>query len=218
MQNFLLNGLHWMDCNFLGCDLNPLMPRFANGIISRWNILNHGRLQILLSSAEDQLNDVLLYYQGNVALILLQFPTPCRLQDDGSDGNSQLPASETECMASPTVMAQIANILHQKGNGRLLIQSNCEDVAVRLRKLAIENKLEVVSADPFVRQEDVGTRRTTQRTEKWLRSQKKLGIECGRAVGFGWWSQRILPSGCSTETEVACEFEGTPVHRCLFKA
>lgn len=217
-EDYLLKRVNWMDCNFLGCDLNPLMPRFANGITCRWNHLNLGRLQILLSSAEDTLNDILLHYQGNVALILLQFPTPYRLQDDCSDGNSQLPASETECMASPTVMAQIANILHQKGKGRLLIQSNCEDVAIRLRNLAIQQKLEVVPADPFVQQKDAATRRTTQRTEKWIQFQKKLGVECERAVGFGWWSRRILPPGCATETEVACEFERIPVHRCILKA
>ena len=94
--------------------------------------------------------------------------------------------------------------------GALLVQSNCEDVAVHLRNQAMSMRLCAVNADyPVLQPRDDQTHRLTRRTREWI----DHGGE--RAVGREWAAQSILPPQCATETEIACLDQKTPVYRIL---
>jgi len=238
----------WTDCNFLGGDLNPRTTRFATGIARRWqrrlngnlhsdgndgSNRHHRRLEYCTISTEDLLDAVEANYPGRVALVMLQFPTPYRLEkdDNGEQGeafNTQLPDGPTSkaFMASPFVLRKVARLLKRKGgSGRLLVQSNCEDVAIRIRDMALQEGLRCVPANSPVTRLPLAT----ERTQRWLENNNnnnnnddddsdgasRRGATTERAVGRDWWSDAILP--CQTETEAACELQGTPVHRCLFE-
>ena len=53
-------------------------------------------------------------------------------------------------------------------------------------------------------------RRIPQRTALYI------AMGCERAEGDGWSQEPILPRKGSTETELACQMNETPVHRCIF--
>jgi SAM-dependent methyltransferase len=194
------------DCNYLGGDLSGLTIRFGQGIATRWNLQE--RLQYTYASAEDLLDQIDALYPGPVALILIQFPTPYRLTKK-EGGNTQLPTDlNSGFMASEGVMRQTAKLLRKSGGGHLLLQSNCEDVAVTMRNVATNVGMTCIDAvRPVTSLDDCG--RLPQRTQEWIR----LGGE--RAIGPEWSSVSLLPARCTTETEVACELENTPIHRCL---
>lgn len=91
------------------------------------------------------------------------------------------------------------------------MQTNCEDVAVALRDRASDvGLISVPAIHPVTSPAEQG--RLPERTIEWIRN----GGE--RAVGPEWSTEPLLPERCATETEVACEIQGTPVHRCLFKS
>jgi hypothetical protein len=107
-------------------------------------------------------------------------------------------------------MRQTAKLLKKSGGGHLLLQSNCEDVAVTMRNVATNVGMTCIDAvRPVTSLDDGG--RLPQRTQEWIR----LGGE--RAIGPEWSSVSLLPARCTTETEVACELENTPIHRCLME-
>jgi SAM-dependent methyltransferase len=204
----LLGDVAIGDCNYLGGDLSGLATRFGQGIATRWNLQD--KLQYTYASAEDLLNQIDAVYPGPVALILIQFPTPYRLV--GKEvGNTQLPTDlNSGFMANESVMRQTAKLLKKSGGGHLLLQSNCEDVAVTMRNVATNVGMTCIDAVRPVISLDDGER-LPQRTQEWIR----LGGE--RAIGPGWSSVSPLPARCTTETEVACELQNTPIHRCLMK-
>lgn len=209
----LSSSLHDVDltkCNYLGGDLNEATVRFANSITSRWNLTD--RLHFIQASAEDMLDQMEeSNYPGELSLVLIQFPSPWRIKKKGQ-GNTQLPTGpEDGFMVSPSLMKKISKLLHSnKKSNYLLLQTNCEDVAVALCDRARDIGLVSVSAVHPVTSPAVHGGRLTERTMEWIR----LGGE--RAIGPEWSAKPILPERCSTETEVACEIQGTPVHRCLF--
>jgi SAM-dependent methyltransferase len=204
----LLGDVAIGDCNFLGGDLSGLTIRFGQGIATRWNLQD--RLQYTYASAEDLLDQIDSLYPGPVALILIQFPTPYRLVEKAG-GNTQLPTDlNSGFMASERVMRQTAKLLKKSGGGHLLLQSNCEDVAVTMRNVATSGGMTCIDAvHPVASLDDGG--RLPQRTQEWIR----LGGE--RAIGPEWSSVSPLPARCTTETEVACELQNTPIHRCLME-
>ena len=203
----LLKDRDWNDCTYLGGDLSQLAVRFGRGITDRWRL--DDRLQFVCAPADRFLREVESVYPNQVALVLIQFPTPYRLANK-QDGNNQLPSNaESGFMVSRAVMQQIANLLAKSG-GRLLLQSNCEDVAITMRDTALKCGLKCIpSSQPVTRLTDKG--RLPQRTEEWI----LLGGE--RAIGPEWSEAPLLPSRCATETEIACEIKRTPVHRCLLE-
>ena len=205
------------ECNFVGGDLSQLAIRYANSISHRWNLAD--RLQFTYASASDLLDSVTYQYPGKVKLIMIQFPTPFRLSGEKyNDGNSQLPTNaddDSGFLASHMILKKIAVLLGKGiGDCYLLIQSNCEDVAIYMRNVGCSVGLEVVPAyhpvfEPIL--PDNASVRLTDRTKAWI----QLGGE--RAVGPEWSSRPLLPDRCWTETEVACQIQKTPVHRCLLK-
>jgi SAM-dependent methyltransferase len=220
----LLSGNHplttWQDCNFVGVDLGALGIGYARSVASRWCL--EDRLQFVVDSAEDFVEKVKESYPGPIRLFLIQFPTPYRLKPAETNdsyaksGNSQLPTSANDGFM---VTEKLLRLIHEsllKTNGRLLIQSNCEDVAVGIRNLAckevgflFESMSTNVESSPFTSVSV--TPRIPQRTADWI----AMGGE--RANGPGWFGNPLLHREGATETEVACALNGTPVHRCLLR-
>lgn len=266
-------NLDWATCNYIGVDTNCLSIGYANGIASRWNLL-HGRVFFRIDRAEQFLERLEQTYPGDVALILIQFPTPFRLvrrEDDeeagkdGSDfeitamndfsmedeiigdvvmeeddvnrldyddlhtkpssqhqeqqrGNSRLPLNvHSGFMVNPNVLRLARRALEHNGGGRgkLLIQSNCEDVAVTMLALARSIGLEPMSVPHCVihsnnDDDDRTQSRMPKRTLEWI------SMGGSRAEGPMWSSVPFLPERAATETEVSCLFHGTPIHRICF--
>lgn len=215
---------NWKDYNYVGVDLGGLGICYARSLASRWGITD--RLQFVVASAEEFLQHLKTSYPGPIALCLIQFPTPYKLKAPGNAqgikkiGNTRLPTSAKDgFMVSSDLLALVRDCL-SKSNGRLLLQSNCEDVAIHMRDLAC-NQIGFVAIqiekETSKAQNDTCTSlpikvRIPQRTADWI----AMGGE--RAVGTGWCEIPILQRQGATETEVACGLNGTPVHRCLLQA
>lgn len=207
------NGFHWHRCNYLGVDLNPLAIGYASSIAQRWGV--NERLAFVHNSASNILQQA-SSYNGSVKRILVQFPTPYRLpaSSDGKNseqtGNSQLPESVKSGFMVSANLLKLAEGLLRASNGELLVQSNCEDVAVWIRNTAREQakfSLQVVTDEV-----ELGSSNPTQRTQKWIQMNGE------RAIGAGWSAIPLLPRTGRTETEIACIANGTPVHRCILRA
>ncbi len=209
----LLSGADFPDCNFIGGDLNQGATRFADGIAHRWGIGK--RLSFVTCSTKTLLKQVLERYQGPVALILVQFPTPYRLVHEDY-GNSQLPDGvESGFMIDSSVMDIIVTILQKSSVGnlkaRFLFKTNCEDVALTVRTLANAKGLRCIQTDTGRTIQQLDGMRPSQRTQRWI----EMGGD--RAAGKDWWHSSLLPVNCDTETEVACNLQNTAVHQCLFE-
>lgn len=202
-------GIDWNECNYLGGDLSILGTRFGKGIATRWELTDH--LQFTLASAQDLIQQVDRAYPGRVALIMIQFPSPYRLKESG---NTQLPSeAKSGFMVNDSLMGGVAQMVRRSG-GHVLLQSNCEDIAVAMKDLGTKMGLSAVpAAQPVLSVDDMPPHgRTPQRQQEWIRLGGK------RALGPEWSRVPLLPQGCATETEASCEVEKTPVHRCLMKA
>ena len=213
--------IDWKNCNFLGADLSRISINFASSVAVRWEINN--KVHFALSSAEEIMEYVLNTYPGKVQLCMIQFPTPFRFNDETPEsddkdqvtrlGNMQLPTDAfSGFMVTKKLLESTVRAL-DKDNGFLLLQSNCEDVAVFMNRLASESGfVPSPSQTPVLDIRNVSDGAIQQRTRKWI----ALGGE--RAAGPIWNSEKVLPSARSaTETEVACLLKGTPVHRVLLK-
>lgn len=206
-------GVHrdWSAYNFVGVDLSQVGIAYARGITERWKLGD--RVAFVVNSAENLLKEA-MDYPGPIELVMIQFPTPYRLVmnqgiKDKRGGNSQLPSTALDgFMVSPKLFELVSTLMNKDegAQSNLLLQSNCEDVAVYMRSLGIEeamfrvvpleNEVETVQGSP------------TQRTLNWI------GIGGERAEGFGWSADPLLPPKGRTETEIACILNQTPVHRC----
>ncbi|GAX09681.1 hypothetical protein FisN_19Lh149 [Fistulifera solaris] len=198
----------WENCNFLGIDLNAVTIHYGAGLAERWNLSD--RLAFVVDTAEHALQQVFESYPGNVANILIQFPTPYRLQDNS--GNTQLPRSATDGFMVSLELLQLCRAILVPDNGTLWLQSNCEDVAVWMFHTACQQAgfTPVLDVNESSLPEGViAPSALTQRTRQWI----AMGGE--RAQGPGWIYRPLLPRTAMTETEVACLIKGTPVHRCI---
>ena len=215
---YQLNGLvDWTNCNYMGAELSSHAVRWATAMASRHNLMH--RLQFLHISTESIL-DYLLQQEQCVSLILLQFPTPYRLQ---GDGNSRLPTSSSDdtFMANPSILQRMVDLLKlshkQQGRGTyLMVQSNCEDVAIyihnTLNSMGLHSVKSTTPRTLKMLTDAESSGRISERTKSWLKESETL---VHRAAGEDWSSQPILPF--ATETEAACEWQGTAIHRCLFQ-
>ena len=78
-------------------------------------------------------------FAGRIEIIMIQFPSPSRLSSkEQRDGNSQLPSTSTEGYMISRDVVQVISKLLKKNNGRLLLQTKCEDVAVYTKNLFLE--------------------------------------------------------------------------------
>jgi len=216
----------WENCNFAGVDLSGLAITYANSIASTWDL--NSILHFFRGSADEFITKRLTSYPGPIVLCLIQFPTPYRLDLNPKEkcnvgGNIQLPSSATDkhFMVSNNLLQGIECILDKRHGGKLIIQSNCEDVAIWIRNLALShcNFQSIESAAYELSHEpsdssglDLVEQTPTKRTIDWI---SIAGDKQERARGPNWCSRPILPPKGRTETEVACLKNGTPVHRCI---
>ena len=216
--------VQWSSCNYVGTDLNQMMTRYANGVVSRLDDSNIEKcIHFFNLPAEDFLNNILMTYKGRVSLVMIQFPSPYRLIDSNkAAGNSQLPASTTEgFMVNESLLCIIADILKMNGGcGKLLFQTKCEDVAIFMKNVALNTgHFECVPCSHPVLNidEDVyfksQTGKRPVRVEQWLSSYN----EQERAEGSSWSASSLVPSFSRSETEVACDDNGTFIHQCILK-
>jgi len=207
----------WESCNFIGVDLSNLAIRYCQGIADRWNLTGH--VQFVSDSAEKCL-DALQFYPGPLTLALIQFPTPYQFQPHESaceqdlasvfkqKGNAQLPTSPKDNFMVSSELLECLHRVLNKGRGQLLLQSNCEDVAVFMKNASIEaGFMPIAATHPVTELEAV-----TQRAQRWAAS----GGE--RAVGNVFSAVPLLPLVSRTETEVACTIDKKPCHRVLMSA
>lgn len=236
--------------NLLGFDLNEQSCRYATGIARRWGA--QGFMQVLCCDCERGLDLVLETYPGPVALVMNLFPTPFRLptgtggeadgeaevdEEDASSfvglleggagaGNSQLPSQE-DFMWSPSMAQKCAALLSRAG-GRLLMQSNAEDVALFMRDVVLSSTALRAPALPPQRLLDfVGQDEEQQGQQEWaeaapVQSERqrrflKASPDTARAAGQGWLKRPALPSFAQTETEVLCHIDKKPVFASIFE-
>jgi len=153
-----------------------------------------------------------------------------------SSGNSQLPKSALEgFMVSPALLDLIQQVLLKDSTLKskdddyvdpkfLLLQSNCEDVAVWMQQTAVETVgYQAISMAYPVEEESTQADGSStngihsSNCSEWLPKRTQNWIEMGgdRAIGNFWSSRSLLPREGSTETEVACRTNKTPIHRCV---
>jgi hypothetical protein len=234
---------YWSQCNYLGGDVNPRAIRWAQSTAEMWKL--NGRLQFCHATAQVLSEYLHRQLQPNtrnkvpirLGLLVLQFPTPYRLKEDKDTGNIYLPASPEDetFMANKSTLASMVNLMKQQQENdqsghipcHLLAQSNCEDVALYIYDALEELGLVAVEwTNDFVSNEIIHAcdkRNESSRTAAWLEEQqrrqkqeeKEEAVKIRRATGKVWSSIPIVPA--MTETEVAMEHAGTPVHRCLFR-
>lgn len=208
--------IDWNEYNFLGVDLSRLAIGYARGACRRCGLSSD--LHFVVDSAENCLRHISESYPGDAALSMIQFPTPFKFQYENEEvspsvaknrSNSQLPSSSTSnnFMVSEKLVSLTYNMLSEN-NGKLLIQSNCEDVSVYMRNLAVKAGFRSIPFTDSIKELDP----VTQRAKKW--------VECAgeRPIGKYWSDNSLLPQKGRTETEVACSIDNKPVHRCLLTA
>ena len=205
-ESSLINFSGWKDSNFIGCDLSSLSIGYANGIFTRWNL--DGRLQYVCQPGQDLLDNIKSRYRGKVSLVMIQFPSPYRFNEQ-RQGNLQLPSVDGGFMVSEVLLRAVADIL--SWDGMLLLQSNVEDVAITMQSLAEKVGFESIACPHACTLDDLDNARLPRRSLEWIQTHGK------RAIGENWSSVPFLPPRCATETEVACHFQGIRVHRCLLR-
>jgi SAM-dependent methyltransferase len=234
----------WHTCNFVGVDLSTLSIHYAQGIAQRWNIQGRVAFLVdegehfldQLFSYPGLVVRVLIQFPTPYRLpSSLDFDSHERngTSLDGTKlqeprrGNTQLPASVRSggFMVTTSLLCKVRELLQRDvsrsfGNGwemspgDLVLQSNCEDVAIFMRNIACDEvgfvmALESSGLHDFVEPAASVSLQPTQRTLNWI------AMGGNRATGTGWWTRPVLPPTGRTETEVACILHGTPVHRCL---
>ena len=205
---------NWSNCNLAGVDLSGLAIGFGQSISKRWGL--NDRLHFFADEAESFVRRVMETYPGPVELCLVQFPTPYRLPKRLTNdvelalGNSQLPSDTGSGFMVNSILLGVIHQALLKANGKLLVQSNCEDVALWMKKTAIETVgFQAVDCSFVAKESNKVPVLQTKRTLDWI----SMGGE--RADGMTWSKGPILPRKGRTETEVACLLNGVPVHRCL---
>lgn len=157
----------------------------------------------------------LQHYQGGVALILINFPSPCQK----NSGNFQLPSKQSgQYMVMEKVLQLIGHLLLRSDqNAFFLFQPKCEDVAVHVKNECLAlSRLECVPCKNPV--ENIDCRYTQigkrpKRVDQWLKAKPSPE----RAEGQMYSCTRLLPMVGQPETEAQCDHDNTVVHGCLFQ-
>lgn len=212
------DGVDWSVCNFLGVDLSSVAIGYATAISHRWGI--NRKVVFMVDDAENLLKMV-ESYPGPVRMVLVQFPTPYRLVPSQfgdadvfcSKGNSQLPVSPSKgFMVTEALLRRVKTVLcktDSDASGELLLQSNCEDVAIHMKNVACTSVgFRMLDSGPIL---ESFKGRVPQRTQNWI------SMNGERALGLGWRQEPVLPTKGQTETEIACRLNQIPVHRCILK-
>jgi len=211
--------MSWSCCNFVGADLNQAFVNFANGVVAR-DTTRRGRVRFLSLSAVEFLQEI-QSYPGPIALVMINFPSPYRLQV-GTAGNLQLPSKHSDqFMVSERLLALIDELLANSNakvepGGIFLFQTKCEDVAVHVKNKCLSlTSLECIPCKYPVKDVENEYKKGVRpkRVDEWLK--KTTSIE--RAEGSIYSRKPVLPRVGMPETEIQCLIENTVVPRLLFK-
>ena len=242
--------------NFLGCDLSPQALTYARGISFRWSLASLAFIRCSALTCIERLRQ----YSGPVVWAFLNFPTPYRLdvitssdefrdlllyptdaEDDVIDGNKQLPRSLDEFMVTKELMNGLANLFVRNISYPycgLLVQSNVEDVALVMERLArgtpkfntssgfrpVKSPHEAELFWSQIWDPKGSTYGETEEMHEWFTSvdddclRQKRWKELGgkRVDGAPWLPRSPLKNLSRTETEVAYQLEDKPVYRTVF--
>ena len=211
-------AMGWSGYNYAGTELNQAMVNFGSGIISRdTSGKRKGKIHFFNLPAEDFLNQ-LKQYPGAIALIMINFPSPYRLEAKNA-GNTQLPLMDSGLfMVTKKVLKLISNLMSKsEKNGYFLFQTKCEDVAVYVKNECLAlGTIECVPCMHPVR--DIECMYTEvckrpKRVDEWLGTNT-----CAeRAEGDAYSCAPFLPRMGQPETDAQCNLDNTVVHRCLFR-
>lgn len=211
-------NMPWSDCNYVGAELNQAMVNFGDGVISRDKTSRRkGRVNFFCFPAEVLLHH-LEKYPGRIAFIMINFPTPYRLEDRNS-GNSMLPLMNSGCfMVTNHVLQSISFLLSRLDrSGLFLFQTKSEDVAVHVKNecLALGSFECVPCRCPVndIQQQYTENGKMPKRVNDWLDANPSAE----RAEGHMYSSVPLLPEVGWPETEVQCKHDNLVVHRCLFR-
>ena len=210
-------NINWASCNFIGANLNPLMTQYANVIASRWRFRN---VQFLNISAEGFLL-ILSSYPRNIKSIMINFPSPYRLGmhtgNTSRNENFQLPSTSDGFMITKSVLMLSSLVLSKDGgDGKLLLQTKCEDVAIHMKKMALKTgNFKCVQALTPVLNTDDGYQHNGRVYQQVTRCLDLTPTSLERAEGLIWSSKSLLPQISQMETEVACKTNGRFIHICL---
>lgn len=179
-DNVNLGDMGWSQYNFIGADLSQLAVNFASSVSQRWKC--QGRVYFTLLSAEEVMKKIIDSYPGPVKLVTIQFPTPFSFQENdlGEDindeifdsvanqGNKQLPQSAYSGFMVTKRLLDLVKIALKDGSGKLLLQSNCEDVAVLMKNIAVnEAGFHTLDVEKCTHKLE-NKASLTKRTEKWI--------------------------------------------------
>mmetsp|Transcript_18295 Transcript_18295/g.26193 ORF Transcript_18295/g.26193 Transcript_18295/m.26193 type:complete len:455 (+) Transcript_18295:40-1404(+) len=229
-------NLNWSKYNYLGSDLSSKAMQWATSLTLRRKL--DGRCQFLHASTETVLEYLNRSNSVEVKMILLQFPTPYRLLqekiDDDDDEKSDVRKKNNGCneklplgpddpsfMANPRILEKMVHLINRRPSSHcnekeayLLLQSNCEDVALYIHDyITSKHHLEAIaSAVPRL---SFNGMTFSSRTKTWLQNHHAKDKNLKRALGQQWSCESMIP--IMTETEALCLHQSTPVHRCLFK-
>ena len=215
--------INWTNCNYIGGDVHPNAISWAQTICNRWKLSNKLQflhvtsitllqylLTLLTNDGENVDIPITTMTEPTIKLILLQFPTPWKLKENG---NLYLPSSQDDdkFMANESMLSLIVQILiiqqkkRQQQQGQttqaccssssleasyLLVQSNCEDVALYIHDKVIELGEGLIEAIPCLHPietiDDIRGKETS-RTMEWLSSlqqQQAQEAESSRTTNF----------------------------------
>jgi len=211
------------DWQILAVDASAHCIGYAQSLARRWR-LPPERLHFAHCGAMAALNAVTEGYPGSVQWILVNFPTPYAAVGDEESGNSHLPrsANSTDFMANGDLLAAARACLLARGDGggALLVQSQCEDVAVTLRTRAeasgwVADIMSDIHGDGSVEEPS-----SQSHAEQWMPRRQlrwRTGAGSALAEGPGWLRASPLPPIAATETERFYEQSGLPVYRVVLR-
>ena len=210
-------------CIFMGCDLSAAAIAYANNLSDKWGLSNICRFSV--APVEDFLVWFTDNYKGPIMKILIQFPTPYKLPVGGSGSsvhqeklsNSQLPSFDHGFMVTQKLIDNALEFLTH--GGTLFIQSNVEDVAVKIKRLVEASVSFTDSAFVRLKDEDnygheehvTKDAAVTQRAVRWA----EMGGE--RAEGEGWLSASPFGLTSRTETEAAYMLDNKRIFRIAWR-
>jgi len=210
------------DWHILAVDASAHCIRYAQSLARRWR-LPPERLCFAHCGAMAAVNAVTEDYPGPVQWILVNFPTPYAAVGGEQSGNSQLPrsANSGDFMVNGDLLAAARECLLARGAGRgaLLVQSQCEDVAVMLRMRAEASGW---VADIVSGVHGGGSIEPSSQipAEQWMPRRQlrwRAGAGSALAEGPGWLHASPLPPIAATETERFYEQSGLPLYRVVLR-
>eukprot|EP00039_Didymoeca_costata_P023317 m.6683 g.6683 ORF g.6683 m.6683 type:complete len:854 (+) comp3568_c0_seq1:216-2777(+) len=224
--------------NFLGVERSPYLIRKACGIAKRWGL--QGTVRFVHGSAQKVIEYLIKHKQAAAGVVSVQYPTPfpktqtARKEDvtplsTKSNHNPHLPQLEDNgFLVTPSMSRAVLKLLLP--GGVVFLQSDSEDVAVKMRETFLEHDDDCLNAAPsynidgfsaFVCPQGFKNAPVQEiaHHKRTLRSNEYLAGGGVPAEGAGWLPCNPWSAVCRarTETEAACNINNIRVYRCFLQ-